>query len=131
MQASGEKSLPLEIVSFVSDLHARAVKGEVGFRRRNMPALLFRFFGDMRRVLENIYRALKPGCDAMIVMGDNITTIGSETIRIPTTSFVASVARHVGLELVETIPITVTTENLVHIKNAIKENSVIRLRRPA
>jgi hypothetical protein len=95
-----------------------------------MPALLLRFFGDMQRVLANCHRTLKTGREAMIVIGDNVTSLNEgEKVHIPTTRFVQELAQQVGFELEERISITVTRENLIHQNNAITENVVLRLRK--
>jgi len=65
----------------------------------------------------------------MIVIGDNTTSIDGEVIGIPTTRFIEEIAVSCGFKKVERIPITVTTENMVHIKNAITENAVLRLKK--
>lgn len=128
--ASGQTmELPRQIKKFVKDLHQKLANGDEGFRRQNMPALLVRFFQDMKSVFSNVYRVTKPGGSTMIIMGDNVTSVGGETILIPTTDFVRQVGEQCGLELVETIPITVTTENLIHVRNAIKKNVVLWFRR--
>ena len=57
--------------------------------------------------------------------------VEKEFERIPTTDYVQDIAVASGLEMVERIDISVTTENLVHIKNAITENVVLRLRKPS
>jgi hypothetical protein len=93
-----------------------------------MPALLVRFFSGMRDVFTNVQRSMKPGAHAFVVMGDNLTSAGSTQIRIPTTDFMSEIGLASGLELVEEIPITVTTENLAHMKNAIRENRILRFR---
>jgi hypothetical protein len=93
-----------------------------------MPALLIRFFADMKAVLTNCYTALRPGGEAMIVIGDNRIEIGGVDERIPTTDFISSLGVSIGFSMVEEFDISVTTENLVHIKNAITHNRVLRLR---
>ena len=118
-----------EIGNFLQNLHTRLSRMDVGFRRKNMPALLLRFFGDMKAVLANCHTALRPGGEAMIVIGDNRMEIGGLFERIPTTDFVASLGVAVGFSLTEEFEISVTTENLVHLKNAITHNKVLRLRR--
>ncbi len=125
---SDNSNIPADITQFISSLHSDMLRGDVGFRRRNVPALLLRFFTDMRLVFSNCRKVLKPGGECMIVIGDNTTTIGDEIKRIPTVDFVQLIAEDLGLELVERIPITVTTENLVHMRNAITENVVLRMR---
>lgn len=122
--------LPDKTTYFISSLYEEVNKADVGFRRRNLPALLLRFFTDMQQVLFNCHQVLKPGGEAMIVIGDNTTTINRNCKRIPTTEFVLDIGETVGFEVIEQIPITVTTEKLVHIKNAITKNMVLRLQKP-
>lgn len=94
-----------------------------------MPALLLRFFADVEKVIGNAYRTAKPGCHAMIVIGDNTIEVAGKKVLIPTTDFVALVAKAKGFEENERIDISVTTENRVHIKHAITRNVVLCLRK--
>jgi hypothetical protein len=96
-----------------------------------MPALLYRFCSDMDAVIVQMHRLLKRGAEAMIVIGDSRMTIEGTDIRIPTTDLLECIARERGLSPVERINISVTTENLVHLRNAITQNVVLRLRKPA
>lgn len=123
-------ALPTGVSDYLYKFHQRVSKANVGFRRKNMPTLLSRFFLDMASVLKNCQHVLRPGGEAMIVIGDNRIRVDSDYERIPTTEFVRDIAVNCGMELVESIDISVTTENLVHIKNAITENVVLRLRAP-
>ncbi len=130
MIAVKENGLPQSVREYLQNLHRRVSKATVGFRRKNMPALLFRFFKDMALVLKNCRHVLRPGGEAMIVIGDNRMRVDGDYERIATTDFVRDIAVDCGLELLERIDISVTTENLVHIKNAITENVVLRLVAP-
>jgi DNA modification methylase len=123
--------LPANLRTYLKDLHHRVSKANVGFRRKNMPALLLRFFSDMDTILQNCYRALRPEGEAMIVIGDNRMAIDGDYERIATAAFIQDIALLRGFSLIERIDISVTTENLVHIKNAITENVVLRLKRPS
>ena len=66
-----------------------------------------------------------------VVVGDNRMEVEKEEVRIPTTDHLECIARNCGFATVERFDLSVTTENLVHIKNAITENIVLRLQRPA
>lgn len=125
-----EGELPKECLRFVRDLSS-AVKQSVdaGFRKQNMPALIHRFLRDMDAVLEQLYRLCKPGAEAMIVIGDSKMTIDGEEYRIPTTDLTNLIAVNRGFKAIERLDISVTTENLLHIKNAITENVVLRLKK--
>lgn len=127
---STNSDLPNKLQEFLLDLHSRMADTNVGFRRKNMPALLLRFFQDMTAVLKNCYSSLHPGGKAMIVVGDNRMSINGKNVRIATTNFVDLIAKKCGFQKREHIDISVTTENLVHIKNAITKNEVLYLERP-
>jgi hypothetical protein len=101
---------------------------DVGFRRRNTPALLYQYFRDMRAAMRNVREASRLGALVFLVLGDSETTLGSgECFRIRTCEHVASLCEQVGFHLKETIDITVTTEDLAHSKNAITENQILVL----
>ncbi|MBI5752825.1 MAG: site-specific DNA-methyltransferase [Hydrogenophilales bacterium] len=123
-------SLPAECLKFVRDLHkVIEASSDSGFRKQNMPALTHRFLKDMDAVFAQLYRLCKPGAEVMLVIGDSKMTIDGEDVRIPSTDLTERVAVAQGFTPVERIDISVTTENLVHIKNAITENVVLRFRK--
>jgi len=123
--------LPPNLLEFLRDLHYKNQPSCVGFRRRNLPALLYRYFMDMREALKEIYRVLRPNGQCYLVIGDNHTTLGTgEKVRIQTGRYLGEIAQALGFEMQEAIPITVTVEDRVHVKNAIRENLVLRFRRP-
>jgi DNA modification methylase len=119
--------LPSEVASFILDYQNEIMTSDVGFRRKNMPSLLTRFFIDMAEVLKNCHRSLKTGGHAVLVIGDNKTTLNGRTIRIPTTDFIEKVGNEIGFRTKEKIDISVTTDNHMHIKNAITKNVVLCL----
>ena len=126
-----QHALPRPIVRFVDQLARDNADTDAGFRRLQLPALLMRFFDDMRRVLLNVEGVMKPGAELVMVLGDNFTHVNGLERRIPTTDFVAMVADQIGLERLERVPITVTKENVIHSRNAITENTALRFRKPS
>lgn len=128
--AHGHRQFPSALDEYLTGLFDRVSKADVGFRRKNMPALLTRFFEDMDSILTNCARVLAPGSEMMIVIGDNRMKVDGDYERIPTTDFVNAIAVSKGMVSLERINIDVTTENLVHVKNAITENVVLRLKKP-
>ena len=118
-------------VLVIERLKRRLAKDETaGFRRRNMPALMARYLMGMRRALSNSYRVCKAGAEAMIVIGDSKTQMAASVIRIPTTDLIEDIAKSVGFEPMERFPISVTRENMLHQKHSIKDNVVLRFRKP-
>lgn len=114
----------------VSDVYRLNKNADVGFRRKNMSALLFRYYADMANAFRQLDRVLKPGGSAFIVIGDTKTTAGSKEVIIKSADAVTEISTNLGWNLVERIPITVTQEKRPHNKNSITDNDVIWLRKP-
>lgn len=124
-------SLPVGSRHFLKKMLAEvAADAGAGFRKRNSPALMARYLTDMAATIAHGVQLLRPGGEIMMVIGDNRTTLNGKALRVPCTDLVEEIALKAGFESVERINISVTTENLKHIKNAILENVVLRLRRP-
>lgn len=120
--------LPASVLELIRTIHKLNENTDAGFRRLNKPALLLRYFSDMREVFMNVFKVLSPTGEAFVVIGDNQTTAGGQTVNIRTTELLRDIGERCGFICVEEIPITVTTENLRHIRHAITENTVLRFR---
>jgi DNA modification methylase len=118
-------STAAEIIRRVSRLNGAK---DVGFRRRNMAPLLYRYFDDMHQVVSNLARLVVPGGRVFFVIGDNKTTAGGRLVEIQSGKALAEIGKSVGWELAETIPITVTREALLHSHNSITDNTVLCFR---
>lgn len=88
--------LPGEVRSLVEQIERENLRGVVGFRRRNLGALLAMYFFDMRSVLTEIQRALKPGGYAFLVVGNNRTRTPAGEIEIRTSELLLAVAQGLG-----------------------------------
>jgi SAM-dependent methyltransferase len=117
--------LPRSVVESIRRIHKRNASSEVGFRRANMPALLWRYFMSMRQNLAQVSSVLKTHAKAFYVVGNSRTNSGGEWITIETCKHIATIAESIGLRYVGSINIDVTRENYKHIRNAITENEVI------
>jgi DNA modification methylase len=116
------------LLNYLDAVHADS---NAGFRRRQAPAVLTRYFQGMGLVLKNLQRVLAPRSDLWLVLGDSRSVVSGHTWRIPTVDEVHAIAKGRGYEVAETIPITVTREDVVHARNAIVENRIVRLLSPA
>src|SRR6476646_4841103 len=121
--------LPTSTVSFLSDFSA-AVRGDTdaGFRRRQAPAVLYRYFRAMQGVFSNLAVRCSAGAPCWLVPGDSRSTIGGETWTIPTVDEVAAIAAQAGFTIVDRLPITVTREDLLNARHAITRNEILELR---
>lgn len=119
------RALPTGLIAELRDIHRRNVSDGAGFRRLNMPALLYRYFNDMSANISNVARVLKLGAKAYYVVGDSKTKVGNEWFSIRTTEWLMRIAESHGLKASKLLDISVTTENLKHIHHAITENAVL------
>jgi DNA modification methylase len=125
-----ELELPNSVKHLIKTIQeALSIDEEAGFRRQNTPALLARYFSDMDKVFKNLYRLLKKDGLAWIVIGNNKTKINNEEYLIDSVSLLKDIAIANGFRLHDEIDITVTRENLRHIRNSITENGVLGFRK--
>jgi hypothetical protein len=103
--------------------------GDAGFRRKNMAALLYRYYNDMSKVFGNLNRAVKENGSLFFVIGDNKTSAGGKDINIQSGKILVEMGKKEGWKLESIIPITVTRENKINNKNGITENEIIWFRR--
>ena len=55
-----EQALPHAVQALIRRIDSLNVAADVGLRRCNLPALLAKYFFDMKAVIGGMYRALKP-----------------------------------------------------------------------
>lgn len=109
----------------VSEIRARNRDSDGGFRKQNTASLLYMYFRDMSAVFQNIDWMLRKEGQAFFVIGDNKTTAGGKEVHIESGRALQEIGLSLGWKLVDSIPITVTTENRLHVKNSITENSIL------
>lgn len=98
---------------------------DVGFRKKNMAALLYMYFRDMSDVLNTLNRIVKDGGHICLVIGDTKTTTGEEKVIIRTTQMLRETGKNLGWKLVDDIPVSVTKEKFLHMHNSITENNIL------
>ena len=125
LDKSAEDILPSDVVNAIRGILDAQKSHEVGFRRANMPSLLWRYFMDMKENLLQVTNVLKSEAKAFYVVGDSRTSAGEEWIQIKTCQSIKLIGEMAGLRHVDTLNINVTKENFKNIKNAITENQVI------
>lgn len=120
--------LPTEISEVIDTIDRLNRQTDVGFRRRNLPALLGRYFLDMRQVLQTFTKLLKPGAPAYVVVGNNHTIAGGQRIDIETDKFLAQLGQTVGLTLEETISMEMLVSRDIFKKNTGNAETIICFR---
>lgn len=109
----------------ISTILTENENADIGFRKKNMAALIYMYFRDMSNVLFTLDRIVKNNGFICIVIGDTKTTTGVGKVIIRTTQVLRETAEKIGWNLVYDIPISVTKEKYVHMHNSITENNIL------
>jgi hypothetical protein len=109
--------LPEEISALI-DRIATVNHGEgIGFRRRNLPALLGKYFLSMLDAMRSTRELMKPGTYGHYIVGNNSTEVNGVKIEIPTDKFLVSLGAAAGWTPVEQIPM-----ELISSRDIFREN---------
>jgi site-specific DNA-methyltransferase (cytosine-N4-specific) len=119
------KSFPFEVVKLVNSIMKLNEANDVGFRRKNLPALLAKYFLDMREIFLQCNKLLKAGAPLFMVIGNNHTTSGDVKIEIPTAQLLGSIGETVGLKLVDSLSMDMLVSRDIFKQNAIKSESIL------
>ena len=127
--------LPGDITTVIDRIHKLNFSSDVGFRRKNLPSLLARYFFDMRQVFHEFTNMLRPNAPAYVVVGTNFTIAGGrsvqdggEKILIQTDKLLTQLGESVGLRVTEIIPMEMLTSRDIFQKNASSAETIICFR---
>lgn len=123
--------LPKSVCALVKKIEALNEGTDAGFRRKNLPALLSKYFFDMRDVLSGIFSVLKPGGDAFVVVGNNHTIAGGERVDIETARLLTEIAKMLKFEVRPSLPMDMLVSRDIFKKNAMATEEILFLRKPA
>ncbi len=101
-----------------------------GFRRQNTPAVVYRYFADMTRVMAMTEKYLRKGGWLAFIVGPNRTTLGGVEFLIDTPALLAATGRHVGLQLRNMHELNAYSRFDVHSRNSIREERLLFMQRP-
>ena len=101
-----------------------------GFRRQNTPAVVYRYFAGMTRVMAEAKRYLDKGGWLALIVGPNQTSLGGVKFLIDTPALLAATGNHVGLELREIHHLNAYSRYDVHSRNSIREEQLLIMKRP-
>lgn len=125
-----KQDLPTSVVNLIERIYQLNSTSDAGFRRKNLPALLTKYFLDMRQVFTGVSQLLKPGAYAYVVIGNNHTKAAGERIEIETASILGEIAVMVGLERCEQISMEMLASREIYKDNAVASEVILVLRRP-
>jgi site-specific DNA-methyltransferase (cytosine-N4-specific) len=128
---SKKKKLPKSVSALVQKVSTLNSQIEVGFRRRNLPSLLTKYFIDMQQVFAGMVAVLRPGSTAFVVIGNNHTIAGGERVEIETASLLVDLASSAGMKFERRIPMEMLVSRDIFKNNAVASEEILCFRTPS
>lgn len=127
----GDHSLPESVADVVDEIYQRNLDADVGFRRRNKASLIYKYFRDMERIVDELFDLLVPGGRFTFVVGTNTTRAGDEQVHIFNDELLLDVARADGFEFLDRVEMTHQRAHRAHAKNKIDREAIVTVEKPA
>ena len=121
--------LPAAITGLLTHIDDRNTAGDAGFRRRALPALLYRYFAGMGRAFDTWRDVLSRGERAVVIVGHNRTTAGDERVDIATPELLGDVATSRGFDVAELIHLETWPRYGMHSANGVSGEDALVLER--
>ncbi len=100
-----KRELPGSVTALIDEIAEHYHGPNVGFRRRNLPALLGKYFVDMLDAMRSSRAMMVKRGHAYYVVGNNSTVVNGEKRDIPTDKFLYEVGIAAGWQADEIIPL--------------------------
>jgi site-specific DNA-methyltransferase (cytosine-N4-specific) len=91
-----KKELPGRVSRLIDEIAAHNHGDNVGFRRRNLPALLGKYFLDMLDAMQAAHALMAAGAHGYYVVGNNSTVVDGQKIEIATNEFLFEIGAAAG-----------------------------------
>ena len=124
---SNRDGLPETEAAFCRQLR-EAVGDNDGFRRKAVPALLYRYFASMQKSFSAIRRKMRPHAPFALIVGHNHSVLGGVRYDINTPAHLANIALGTGWILEEVMPLQTYHRYGYHANNAVSAESLVILR---
>jgi site-specific DNA-methyltransferase (cytosine-N4-specific) len=120
--------LPEEISNLIDRIAAVNHGEGIGFRRRNLPALLGKYFLSMLDAMRSARELMKPGAFGHYVVGNNSTKVDGEKIEIPTDGLLVGLGAAAGWTPVEQIPMELIASRDIFRENRGSSETILSFR---
>lgn len=122
-------ALPDMTIAFCRKLLDAADHPSHGFRRRNVPALVYKYLADMASMFSSVQRVIRRKGYYSLLIGRNATELSGKEILIDTPQLLAEVAESRGWKVEETLAFDTYHRYDLHQNNSIREEVLLVLRR--
>lgn len=122
--------LPRKTQALIQRIDLLNKEVDVGFRRKNLAALLAKYFFDMRDSIRQAFTLLRPGGTMFLVVGNNRTTAGGQLVEIRTADHLGAIASELGFRLHDDLSMDMLVSRDVFRKNAMRSEKILRFQKP-
>jgi hypothetical protein len=127
--AVNRSQLPDNVYKYCLKLQ-KAVSQEDGFRRKAMPALMYRYLSDMRNVFRSMLSVMRKSAPFALIVGHNGTTLGGQSFDIDTPRLLREVAAQSGWVHEDSLPLQTYQRYGSHMANAVKAETLLIISKP-
>lgn len=120
--------LPASVNALINEIATSNHSDEIGFRRRNLPALLGMYFTDMLDAMRSARKLMRAGANAFYVVGNNSTMINGQKLEIPTDRFLFEIGKSAGWRQDETIDMELLSSRDIFKENRGSKETILRFR---
>jgi hypothetical protein len=121
--------LPDECVSICRSLKTALNRQSDGFRRKNVPGLLYKYLTEMAKMFRQVHGVLKKGAPYALIVGRNSTRLGGRVFIIDTPRLLSILAEANGFRLRENMELETYQRFNVHQANSIRTEMLTILER--
>jgi site-specific DNA-methyltransferase (cytosine-N4-specific) len=125
MKQDDGHELPESVLELCRNMLNLAASPDNGFRRRNMPALIYTYCSHMAQVLKSVKRVLRPSGVFALVVGRNRTTLGGEAVLIDTPKLILDIGVYNGWKIRDVIELNTYARFDMHRRNSITTETLI------
>ena len=122
-------ALPQKTSSLIEKIDTLNKLKPTGFRRRNLSALLSKYFFDMKETMTEQHDLLKYGGTLFMVVGNNRTVAGGEEVEIATVKQIIEIGKMVGFHLLDDISMDMLVSRDIFRANAQKSEHILTFRK--
>lgn len=122
-----QHGLPSTCWQFCRELAAAIDPEKDGFRRQNMPALVYQYFSEMSQMFAQVRNLLRPSARFVLVLGPNRTNLGKRQFVINTPHWLGILAEQRSFRQVETLQLDTYQRYDVHKANSIRKETLLIL----
>jgi len=121
--------LPGECLAFCQRMRASVDSEKDGFRKRNTPALLYKYLSDMKCMFADVSHLLRNNAPFAIIVGRNSTRLGGQLFLIDTPYLLSLLAKDSGFTIQEKLELDTYQRYHIHQTNSIRSETLLILRR--